>query len=196
MSGTTSAAAFLILATFAHGQAMQFEAASIEPAQPGATGRSPSHNPGARLTTSNATVKMLILLAYQVMPAEISGGPGWLDAEGFDIEARGADPQATEEQFREMIRGLLSDRFRLTVHRETKELPVYSLVVARNGAKLGEANPDDPEVSLRIEGPGQPDQNPSGPDGASSGNDGPSIFTELQGQLGLTLKAGRDLLGF
>jgi uncharacterized protein (TIGR03435 family) len=54
-----------------------------------------------------------------------------------------------------MIQSLLANRFQLRVHRETKELPVYALALAKNGTKLVEAKDDDSEVSMRIEGPGQ-----------------------------------------
>ena len=125
----------------------------------------------------------------------------------------------------------MADRFQLKVHRSTKEISIYALVLAKNGPKLTEAKDDDPEVSMRIEGPGQmtgvkatmsmfastlsrplqrhvidetgikgaynfklqfvPDQNPSKPgeDGVIPTDDGPSIFTALQEQLGLNLKA-------
>jgi uncharacterized protein (TIGR03435 family) len=131
-----------------------FEVASVKPARSGEE-RSLTQNPGARLTTSNATVRMLIMLAYQVMPDQISGGPNWLESDGFDIDAKGKNPKATQALFRQMIQSLLADRFQLRVHRETKELPVYALVLAKNGTKLVEAKDDDSEVSMRIEGPGQ-----------------------------------------
>ena len=152
-TGMTGVALFFAAACGA--QAPAFEVASVKPARPDATARSLTQNPGARLTTSNATVKMLIMLAYQVMPDQILGGPKWLESDGFDIDAKGADPGVTQAQFRHMIQSLLADRFQLKVHRSTKELPVYALVLAKNGPKLAEAKDDDPEVSMRIEGPGQ-----------------------------------------
>jgi uncharacterized protein (TIGR03435 family) len=145
----------LFFAAICSAQAPAFEVASVKPARPGITERSLTHNPGARLTASNATVKMLIMLAYQVMPGQISGGPNWLESDGFDIDAKGADPKATQAQFRQMIQSLLADRFHLKVHRATKELSVYALVPAKNGTKLVDAKDDGPEVSMRIEGPGQ-----------------------------------------
>jgi uncharacterized protein (TIGR03435 family) len=131
-----------------------FEVASVKPAQSGDTERSLTHNPGARLTTSNATVRMLIMLAYQVMPDQISGGPNWVESDGFDIDARGKGPKATPAQFRQMIQSLLADRFQLKVHRVTKELPIYALVLAKNGTKLVEAKDQDSEVSMRTDAPG------------------------------------------
>jgi len=94
-------------------------------------------------------VKMLVFLAYQVMPFQVAGGPAWLQSDGFDIEAKAADPKTTRHQFQQMIQRLLAERFHLRYHLETKEAPVYSLVVAKNGTKLVAARDDDPEVSMR-----------------------------------------------
>jgi bla regulator protein blaR1 len=132
-----------------------FEVASIKPAPADATGRSLTHNPGARLVAGNATLRMLVLLAYQVMPPQISGGPAWFETAGFDIDAKAADPKATPQQFRQMIQRLLADRFAFLCHFETRQLPVYELIVAKGGSKLAPDTSDNPEVTMRNEGPGQ-----------------------------------------
>ena len=62
-------------------------------------------------------------------------GPAWLDMERFDVNAT-MPPETTKEQFRAMLQNLLAERFKLAIHRETKELPMYSLVVAKNGPKM------------------------------------------------------------
>lgn len=138
----------LFVSTVASGQPT-FEITSVKPARPDATERSLSRRPGARLAASNASLRMLILLAYQVMPFQLVGGPSWMASDGFDIEAKAADPNASPEQFRELIRTMLADRFHLKVHSETKELRVYELVVAKNGTSLVEDKADRPEVSMR-----------------------------------------------
>jgi uncharacterized protein (TIGR03435 family) len=132
-----------------------FEVASVKSAPPGATERSVSNKPGPRLVTSNATVRQLIYLAYQVMPFQVFGGPDWVDSSGFDIDAKAADPRTTQAEFREMMQGLLADRFHLHLHRETRSLPVYALVVSKGGSKLAPAGSDDPDVGVRVEGPGK-----------------------------------------
>jgi hypothetical protein len=71
---------------FALGQPA-FEAASIKPSPPGAAERSLTHRPGGRLVTANATLRMLILLAYQVLPFQLAGGPDWMESAGFDIDS-------------------------------------------------------------------------------------------------------------
>jgi uncharacterized protein (TIGR03435 family) len=131
------------------GGRLTFEVASVKLSPPDAAGRSVSHSAGARLVTSNATVKQLVYLAYQVMPFQVSGGPGWVESDGFDIEAKAANPKASQEQFRQMVQTLLTDRFQLKFHFATKEMPVYALRIAKNGSKLVEAKDDTPEASMR-----------------------------------------------
>ena len=222
----------LLLSVIAAAQTASFEVASIKPSLPDATGRSFTERPGGGLSASNATVRMLMAFAYQVMPEEIAGGPPWASSDGFDIEAKAGGPNVTASQFRQMIQNLLAERFQLKTHRETRDLPVYVLMQARNGAKLEEAKDDDAHPGVRIEGPGQvtgvratvpalatvlirplrrkvidetglkgaynfklrfvPDQTRARPDAdAAPPGDGPSIFTALQEQLGLSLKAAK-----
>jgi uncharacterized protein (TIGR03435 family) len=131
-------AAALSLCLFAQ-TPLAFEAASIKPASPGRGNvmyyRTP---PGGRVSISNATLKLLIQNIYLVRDFQISGGPAWISTQGWDIEATpGASISAvTIEQRTQMLQTLLNDRFQLAVHRETKELPVYDLVVAKGGSKL------------------------------------------------------------
>ncbi len=100
-------------------------------------------------SASNVTLKTLLTSAYGVKYDRISGGPGWTDSDHFDIEAKvvaadGATPHPlTREQSNLMLRSLLADRFKLVVHNETKELPIYELVIAKGGSKLQEAKPGD-----------------------------------------------------
>jgi len=82
---------------------------------------------------------MLIAIAYKVPNFEISGGPGWADSAGFDIEAKAADSKIGLEDLRPLLQSLLEDRFQLKVHRETKEASIYALQVAKNGPKLPDA---------------------------------------------------------
>src|SRR5215472_17847283 len=103
----------LALAPICAAQTPTFEVASIKPAQPGATGRSFTQRPGGGLVTSNATIRMLMAFAYQVMPEEISGGPSWAESDGFDIDAKAMIPKVTQPQFRQMIQSLLAERFQL-----------------------------------------------------------------------------------
>lgn len=115
---------------------------------------------GGRFTATNAKLKMLIGLAYNVKTFEISGGPAWIDSDGYDITAKAADANVGVEQMRPMLRTLLEDRFKLKVHREKKEVPVYALMVAKGGPKLPGAKeggcvkfgPDSPPPPLPAPG--------------------------------------------
>lgn len=85
----------------------------------------------------NYTVKLLIAAAYELNPREISGGPAWIDSDRYDILARtpGAVQPTHDEQMR-MLRHLLSERFKLSFHREQKVLSIYQLEVDKGGPKL------------------------------------------------------------
>jgi uncharacterized protein (TIGR03435 family) len=98
---------------------------------------------------SNVSLKMLIQGAYGIREDLISGAPSWADSARFDIDAKvaGSDVDALKklspEQRRLILRPLLADRFKLKVHTETKQLPVYELVLAKDGSKLKEGTPGD-----------------------------------------------------
>jgi uncharacterized protein (TIGR03435 family) len=88
------------------------------------------------------TAWRMILDAYRLTPYQLTGGPAWLESDRFDVEARAES--ANEDQLRQMLRTLLAERFQLAVHRESKETPVYVLIVAKSGSKLHEWKPGDP----------------------------------------------------
>jgi uncharacterized protein (TIGR03435 family) len=78
----------------------------------------------------------LIANAYRVQGPFMSGGPAWLATDRFDIEAQ-ADGTPSNEQMWSMVRRLLADTFKLTVHTETQQQPTYGLVLARNDGTFG-----------------------------------------------------------
>jgi uncharacterized protein (TIGR03435 family) len=93
--------------------------------------------PDGRFAVKNVTMRWLIGVAYQAFGSRrLEGGPNWLDADRFDIDAK-AEGNPTGEQMRSMVRRLLVDRLELAVHNETRELPVYALVLARSDGALG-----------------------------------------------------------
>lgn len=113
----------------------QFEVASIKPSR-GATAESNlDSRPNGRLTATNITVRELLRVAFAVKDYQIAGAPAWVDREGFDIAAKTAAPAAPGE-LQSLLRQLLADRFQLAAHRETRQLPVYLLAVAKSGSKL------------------------------------------------------------
>jgi uncharacterized protein (TIGR03435 family) len=98
---------------------------------------------GPSLTVRNISLKGLIQIAYGKTDFQVTGGPGWITAERFDIEAKAERPfKATHD----MLKSLLASRFNLELHHETKIMPVYSLVVAKSGLKMKRsADQSEPE---------------------------------------------------
>ena len=89
-------------------------------------------------SAANVSLRMLVEYAYRVQDFQILGGPSWLSSTRFDVEAR-AQGTPTRDQTRLMLQHLLSDRFHLIVRKDTRELSVYDLVVAKGGLKVKEA---------------------------------------------------------
>ena len=123
-------------------QSAAFEVASVKPSNPNPPtplAAAPMILPAlGRLTAQNVTLRMLVMGAYQKQPFEIVGGPPWWNSEKFDINARAEDASGTTDQILGMLKTLLADRFKLKVHTETREVPVYHLVLARGDGKLGQ----------------------------------------------------------
>jgi uncharacterized protein (TIGR03435 family) len=106
----------------------------------------------------NSTLKSLISLAYKVQEFQIVGGPGWIGSERFDVEGRTEDKTADPDRLRLMLRSLLEDRFQLKLHMETREAPIYALVVAKGGLKIKlSADQTSPEIN----GPSKPGAGPN-----------------------------------
>jgi uncharacterized protein (TIGR03435 family) len=95
--------------------------------------------PGGTVTATAVTLKFLITVAYGVQNVQIAGGPGWLDTAKFDLVAKpDAKPaDGVKLQLLPMLQSLLEDRFKLVVRRETRELSVYELKLAKAGGPLG-----------------------------------------------------------
>ena len=117
-------------------QAPTFEVASIKRNNSGTGMMSVGMQPGGRLHMVNVPVRNLIIRAYGVQPYQIIGGPDWITSDRFDVLTK-AEGDATPEQVNLMLRSLLAERFKLAVHTETRELPVYYLVNARDDGRLG-----------------------------------------------------------
>jgi uncharacterized protein (TIGR03435 family) len=107
------------------------------------------HPEDGQFIAINASMRVLLQFAFEMPDAQILNGPEWLGARNFDVQAK-ADgsvdewihtldsdhAKATKEK---MVQALLADRFKLVAHQETRELPVFALVLAKGGAKLKEA---------------------------------------------------------
>jgi uncharacterized protein (TIGR03435 family) len=125
---------------------LAFEVASIKPAAQGNRTRIAFPN-GGRFTATSMALKTLLGVAYDVREFQISGGPAWITSERFDIAATSDKPGATTRDVVMMLQTLLTERFKLALHRETRDSQVYGLVVADGGLKLKET-PDGKELSL------------------------------------------------
>lgn len=123
---------------------LTFEIASVKLRGPDQRGGSlPFSISGSRLTVSGMTLTFLICLAYDIQRYQLIGGPGWIDTEYYDIAAKAEGQDTlTMERARPMLQALLSDRFHVKIQRETRDLPVYALVIGKNGSKLKEGTAD------------------------------------------------------
>jgi uncharacterized protein (TIGR03435 family) len=148
LGGSFSAALFLAVVAgsfaprwIAFAQRLEFEVASIKPVER-PTGGTTWHTANGQFR-GTADLRGLIEFAYDVRLHQLSGGPSWMDSAGFSIDAK-PDPArpipSGYAPIREMMRSLLEDRFKLAVHWETRQRPVYELVLARGGLKMKQAD--------------------------------------------------------
>ena len=147
-------ASLALSAALASGQS--FSVASLKPSA-GAPAGTPGTDggPGTRIPTryaTSSTLRGFIFRAYGLddYQQQISG-PKWIDDDKFDIDARMPEG-TTKEQFQTMLQNLLVERFKLAVHHETKVIPVYNMVIARNGPKLKESAPAEPASGPLVRG--------------------------------------------
>jgi uncharacterized protein (TIGR03435 family) len=125
--------------------------------------------PGARnIARSKLNTRTLIAIAYNLRfnSDRVLGGPGWLDTKWYVIDGKIPDelfaemqkmtPEQRSNQVDLMWQALLADRFRLKVHFETREMPIYELVVAKGGPKLTPAKEPPPAPTTAPSEPGNP----------------------------------------
>ena len=128
----------LISASAAFGQS--FDVASVKVSQPGpGAGEGGRGRRGLKITPGSVTVQnmplgAIVQWAYNVQPYQVTG-PDWTNNQTFDIFAKAAGT-VQEPELRAMMQTLLADRFKLVIHREIKELPVYEMTIAKGGHKL------------------------------------------------------------
>ncbi|HVW09409.1 MAG TPA: TIGR03435 family protein [Bryobacteraceae bacterium] len=134
--------------------AAQFDAASIHRSQDCSGGRGGAGRGGmpviGRFSVKCFTVQDYIEAAYSMFADGVSqnprrmrifGGPDWSQNETWDIEARAQSATPITQMYGPLLRTLLEDRFQLKIHRETRQLPVYALTVAKGGPKLTASKP-------------------------------------------------------
>jgi uncharacterized protein (TIGR03435 family) len=172
-----------------------------------------------RLTVDNETLKRCIYNAYGVGPNQVVGGPDWLSTDRFNIEAKPEQPVKDDSVAMAMLQTLLAERFKLVAHRETRTISAYVLEVLKNGPKLEKGDGGGASTGNgrgRIEAKNSsmdhfaevlsrqmelPVLNRTGLDGVFNlklewnpritdpAAEGPSVFTAVQDQLGLRLRA-------
>jgi uncharacterized protein (TIGR03435 family) len=202
----------------------QFDVAAITPNTEGTLAWSIRTPPGGRFTARNVTLRTLILEGFALKDFQLEGLPGWVDRERYDIVAKAETPGTiSPDELRPLIRSLLISRFKMEFHAEKKERPTYSLVVAKNGAKLhpntgthahstdwgkDHINANDVtlvEFAAVLEGqldkvvldntgiPGTFDFKMTWTPEQATDLTGPSIFTAIQEQFGLRLVSTKGL---
>ena len=136
--------------------AAAFEVASVKPSNPNPDPANPLAQiammlplPGGRFTATNTPLRMLIMAAYELkQDAQLTGGPPALLAAKYDITARAAGTETIGKELPQLLQSLLADRFKLKTHTESRELPIYDLVLARSDGRLGpELKPSKSECS-------------------------------------------------
>ena len=141
-----------------------FEVASVRPAPPVVAGTDCSMRGGpgtsdpGRITYPCTWLGTLLTKAYGVRHDQISGLPGWSETQAYSIVAK-IPPNTTKDQFNLMLQNLLAERFHLTLHHETREFQVYTLLVAKGGPKMKPSLPDpqaetSPPKGFPVLGPG------------------------------------------
>ena len=139
---------FFAIAVCAGAQPVRmFESATISHSD-GNTGRATIATTPVTLSLQNQTLKDCMRIAYGVKVVQAAGGTKWADVERFDIEAKAARP-ASDKELLQMLQGLLKERFKLDVHRESKMVPGYAMLAARGGVKIHEVEPGAAHVQAR-----------------------------------------------
>ena len=121
-----------------------FEVATIKPSNPDFQGKLFTVK-GREVLTLGTTLNDLITFAYNVHTRQVTGGAPWMESDKYDVTGRPlAEGTPNDRQLREMIRTLIEDRFKLTIHRDKREMPAYAITVGSNGPKLArnETNPN------------------------------------------------------
>ncbi len=117
-----------------------FEAASVKPNKSGSS-RSRWDSKAATLVIENKPLRDMIAIAYNVTGDRVTGGPGWISSDCFDIHAKAAG-RVNSDELLEMLRALLAERFHLTVHGAKISGPGYSLTQLKGGIRIKPSQPD------------------------------------------------------
>jgi uncharacterized protein (TIGR03435 family) len=149
----------LLFASACWCQQADFEVASVKPNNTSRLGSDFNRTPGGGLHAINVTLREMILFAYDIRGHQLTGGPGWMDNDRYDVLAKPSqndNPSGAKRSFDEDFRGirlrmraLLAERFKLAAHIETREMPIYWLVPAKNGHHLTPTQSDGLTINNR-----------------------------------------------
>ena len=115
-----------------------FEVASVKPNKTGDGRVMVGMQPGGRFNATNVPLRLLLRQAFNVQDFQIVGGPDWIASDRFDVVAKAPDGVPfSADVMRPMLRSLLTERFKLAFHNETRDMPIYALLKARPDGKLG-----------------------------------------------------------
>ncbi len=126
----------------------EYEVASIKPNTDNDFRFAFRIEPDGMLAAIGITLKRLMMTAYNVQVFLIVGGPGWVASRRWDLQAK-PNRAASPDQIRPMLRALLEDRFQLHSHSETRDIPIYELVVDRKGSKVPTAKDTETRPIVR-----------------------------------------------
>ena len=147
---------------------LAFDVAAIKPSADTPAFSYSQVQPGGRYIGHNMTLRLLLKTAYGVNDSQIIGGPSWIDSDHWDINAKAegyTDAAAFRDTARLMVRPLLADRFKLVLHHEQREIPVYALVPAKAnefGPKLRRNDERDCDKALPLLAPVEGAAEPAG----------------------------------
>jgi len=122
--------------------AQSFEVASVKVNRSGDSSASFPRLINGKMTATNAAMRWILQVAYGLSSLQIAG-PAWLDSDRFDLLAT-APAGVPDTAIKPLLQALLKDRFQLTAHLDAKEMPVYNLVVAKDGLKVKQIDPNGP----------------------------------------------------
>jgi uncharacterized protein (TIGR03435 family) len=131
-----------------------FEVASIKPNKSGRAEMDFQPLIGGRFTVGNVTLKTLIVSAFRVTDFQILGGPGWMDSDRFDVNAKAGRNVSLNEAL-QMLQTLLKERFMLVAHREMREQTIYSLKAIKDRPNLTPTRGNDEGGVKVLPVPGQ-----------------------------------------
>lgn len=124
----------------APGERVEFEVATVRRNNSATDSMKFTPPSNGQFAVANVSLKVLISYAFSVQGNDISGDPAWVASDKYDVTAKDARVNLSLDQYRLMVQALLTDRFNLSAHRETKERNGFVLVKAKGGPKLAAAN--------------------------------------------------------